>query len=192
VANSDELVRKREALLDAAAFEFDLHGYDGTRIQDFLSRAGVTKGGMYHYFTTKREVGEEVLSFGLSRWREVLDDCAADEARGLGGLAHTMSTIAQLLKAEVRVRAAVKIVPELEMSGDNPFDLWQDAVSLRLQQAIVDGEIADTTNLREASMDLVDVAYGICTTPAPWGKSADVRVRLERALRTWFPERRLA
>jgi AcrR family transcriptional regulator len=187
VANSDELVQKREALLDAAAFEFDRHGFDGTRIQDFLERASVTKGGMYHHFATKRDVGQAIVDHGLDRWRRMLEDSTHQEERGLAGLTQLMRAVADVLHTDIRVRAAVKVAVELDLPGSNPFELWQDAVSLRLQQAIADGSVPDSLNLREVSADLVDIAYGICTTPAPWGKSADVKARIARVMKAEFP-----
>lgn len=192
MVNSDELVLKREALLDAAAYEFDRHGYDGTRIQDFLNRAGVTKGGMYHYFAAKWDLGQAVIDLGLARWRAVLAASTESEPRGLEGLSRLMRSVAEVLRSEVRVRAAVKIAVELDHAGPSPFELWHDAISLRLQQAIVDRELPDSLNVRETGMDLVDFAYGVCTTLAPWGKFSDVDARLERMLRAAIPDLRSA
>ena len=58
---SEQAERSRERLLDAAAEEFWLHGLSGSRIQDMLDRAEMTKGGLYHHFTTKQELAEALM-----------------------------------------------------------------------------------------------------------------------------------
>lgn len=47
--------RPRE-LLDAAIVVFAERGYRNTRIDDVAEAAGVTKGAVYHYFSTKEEL----------------------------------------------------------------------------------------------------------------------------------------
>ena len=49
-------------ILDAALEEFVLKGYAGTRLEDVAARAGVTKGTIYFYFSSKERVFESVVS----------------------------------------------------------------------------------------------------------------------------------
>ena len=48
-------------ILDAAFEEFTLHGYAATRLDDVAVRAGVTKGTIYVYFTSKEQVFEALV-----------------------------------------------------------------------------------------------------------------------------------
>jgi AcrR family transcriptional regulator len=48
-------------LLDAAAELFGADGYAATHLDDVVSRAGVTKGALYHHFASKRELFEAVF-----------------------------------------------------------------------------------------------------------------------------------
>lgn len=49
-------------ILDAARTLFLTNGYDSTSIQDILDATGLSKGGLYHHFTSKEEVLESMLN----------------------------------------------------------------------------------------------------------------------------------
>ncbi|MEV0460717.1 TetR/AcrR family transcriptional regulator [Catellatospora methionotrophica] len=46
----------RERILAAACELFAEQGYDATSVQQVVDRAGVTKGGLYHYFGAKEDL----------------------------------------------------------------------------------------------------------------------------------------
>ena len=58
----------REALLDAAFWEFYRNGFQGTGLEAILARASVTKGALYHHFGSKKELGYAVVDELLSGW----------------------------------------------------------------------------------------------------------------------------
>jgi TetR/AcrR family transcriptional repressor of nem operon len=75
-------VRTRQALLDAAAVEFALHGYAGTGLGAIVSRGGLTKGALFHHFPDKQSlavawVGEHLASAMNALWIAPLDAPAA-------------------------------------------------------------------------------------------------------------------
>lgn len=51
----------RHKILMAAAEEIHLHGYQAAGMSVILSRAGVTKGALYHHFENKQALGYAVL-----------------------------------------------------------------------------------------------------------------------------------
>ncbi|MCW5953338.1 MAG: helix-turn-helix transcriptional regulator, partial [Propionibacteriaceae bacterium] len=79
----EQAERSRELLLDAAAEEFWLHGLGGTRIQDILDRAGMTKGGLYHHFTSKQEMADALLAQEAERWPQLIEAVTGSQARGI-------------------------------------------------------------------------------------------------------------
>jgi len=63
VANNEEhLLHRRREILDAAEKVFDASGYASTTMADVAAAAGVSKGTMYNYFQSKRELFLEVFS----------------------------------------------------------------------------------------------------------------------------------
>jgi|SRR5579863_145257 len=61
-----ELARGR--ILEAAKNLFHLRGYSNTSIDDIVSASGLTKGSVYHYFSSKEELGTAAVEELISDW----------------------------------------------------------------------------------------------------------------------------
>jgi TetR/AcrR family transcriptional regulator, fatty acid metabolism regulator protein len=72
-------VDKRRQILDAAVRVFARQGFHSTRVSDIADEAGVAYGLVYHYFSSKEEVLNELFS---ERWSLLL--AAIEEADGSG------------------------------------------------------------------------------------------------------------
>jgi TetR/AcrR family transcriptional regulator, fatty acid metabolism regulator protein len=68
-------IDKRRQILDAAIRVFARQGFHSTRVSDIADEAGVAYGLVYHYFSSKEEVLNELFS---ERWSLLL--AAIDEA----------------------------------------------------------------------------------------------------------------
>lgn len=62
-------VRKAEICRTAARI-FHERGFDATSVSDLARALGMTKAGLYHYFTSKEELLFEIMTFGLERVNE--------------------------------------------------------------------------------------------------------------------------
>ena len=60
---------KRQAILDAALEVFSEKGYAATRLDDVAARAGVAKGTIYLYVSSKQELFEDTRPLGHRRRR---------------------------------------------------------------------------------------------------------------------------
>jgi AcrR family transcriptional regulator len=67
-------LEKRDAVLDAAAKEFALHGYEDASINRILLSAGFSKGAFYYYFDDKADLAVAVLEREAHRNLDVLPD----------------------------------------------------------------------------------------------------------------------
>ena len=154
----------REALLDAAAEEFARFGFGGTRIQDILERADVTKGGLYHHFTSKLEVAQALVEDDRDRWADAA--AAADGERGLAAIGAYGVAVISILAGDVRSRAVARMTGEVADAG-HAFGLWRDFIMLALQQAVEDGDVPATRDVPTLATAFVDALYGAGTSPAP-------------------------
>ncbi len=50
-------------IIQAAVWLFLKHGYNTVSVSDIASRAGVSKGGLYHHFISKEALAEAVVDF---------------------------------------------------------------------------------------------------------------------------------
>lgn len=72
-------IDKRRQILDAAIRVFARQGFHSTRVSDIADEAGVAYGLVYHYFSSKEEVLNELF---IERWSLLL--AAIEEADGSG------------------------------------------------------------------------------------------------------------
>jgi AcrR family transcriptional regulator len=179
VTRREQAERTRELLLDAAAEELWLHGLGGTRIQDVLDRAQMTKGGLYHHFTSKQEMADALVEQESGRWAVLVDEVVASGARGLGALERFSLAVAEVLGAQIRARAVLRIAEELEDSGvTSVFVVWHDFAIRALQQGIADGEVSDAIAIRESATAVVEAVYGVCACASPMSRQAGAAVRM--------------
>lgn len=66
-----------ERLLDAAAELFAERGFESTTTRDIVEAAGVTKGAMYHYFSSKDDLLYEIYARVLRLQMERLETLAS-------------------------------------------------------------------------------------------------------------------
>ncbi len=69
-----------ERLLVASRRLFAERGFEGTSVQDVVEAAGVTKGAMYHYFSSKDDLLYEIYARILRMQVERLEKFVASEA----------------------------------------------------------------------------------------------------------------
>src|SRR2546428_10697408 len=71
----------RRRIVEAARAAFGDRGYGATSMNDLIAAAGVTKGGFYFHFASKRDVAVEVVKADQARLQaEVLAAAPEDEA----------------------------------------------------------------------------------------------------------------
>lgn len=69
-----------ERLLNAARMLFAEKGFESTSVQDVVTAAGVTKGAMYHYFTSKDDLLYEIYARVLRLQMERLEKVIVGDA----------------------------------------------------------------------------------------------------------------
>jgi len=70
--------RTRERILDAAAVAFRERGFAATRLSDIAERANLQAPSLYYHFGSKEELIEEVLSLGVKRTFEQVQQAVAE------------------------------------------------------------------------------------------------------------------
>ena len=68
----------REAILDAAAHEFSIHGLTGTRMERVAKQAGINKALVYRYFGDKQALFRAALRRLFEKRREILETLPAE------------------------------------------------------------------------------------------------------------------
>ena len=141
-------VQTRQAILDAAAAEFSIHGYAGTGIGAIISRAGLTKGALFHHFPDKRSLAmawiEDRLEPALQEsWIQPLE-----AIHSLGGLVGLVRLRCMEMRAGDLTAALVMLgcgasasEPSLADAVARVFDQWRAAITAVLERGKTEGWI---------------------------------------------------
>ena len=81
--------QRREEIFEAALCCFNRNGYYQTSIDEIAAQAGISKGGIYHHFKSKKELVIELFRNRVNRYFEYLTGQvhgASDAAQGLNVL----------------------------------------------------------------------------------------------------------
>lgn len=70
--------RRREAILDAAVFEFADKGYRGASLAAIADRCGITQSGLLHHYPTKEALLDAVIQARFQRDARVIDAALPD------------------------------------------------------------------------------------------------------------------
>ncbi len=170
----------RQALIDAAATEFAIHGVGGTRTEDILTRAGVTKGALYHHFKTKEAIAEDLIDGKYDVWPDVIADVKG-RLRGLAAIRAVTTQVAVAMRDQIRVKAGMRIAREMRagQAYPKPFLRWEDTFIGFLQQSIVDGEVSEEMNIRVTASVIVNCCWGVMAVADESGTSADIEQLLD-------------
>lgn len=85
--------RGKKILLDAALKEFSERGFKRTTLEDIATRADVSKGTLYNYFSGKEEIYQHTCDYALTCW----DDWACSRAGEVSDPPEKLRTLAREL-----------------------------------------------------------------------------------------------
>ncbi|MGN7797552.1 TetR family transcriptional regulator [Leifsonia sp. 22587] len=153
--------RTRVAILDAAAAEFDEHGYQGARLERIVERTGSTKGAVYFHFKSKLDIARALVDDKYGNWPVIIGEVAESGLRGLAAAEELTQRVAAVFVREVRVRAAMKLSQTLfpPMVEQSPYDRWILVIGGLLQQEIDDRGLRDV-DARELATVAVHSFFG--------------------------------
>ncbi len=120
---------RRSELLDCAQALFFERGYERATISDIIDKAGVSKGGFYHHFSSKEEMLEALAArlaeAAVAQVRDVLDD------PGLDALTRLNSFLARARQMKV------EDAPKLRATFDVVFKPENIVLYHRLNAAVI-------------------------------------------------------
>jgi TetR/AcrR family transcriptional regulator, cholesterol catabolism regulator len=141
---------ERAAEIYRTAAQIILHkGYDATSVNDIASALGITKAGLYHYISGKKELLYEIMNFGLDELDEEVINPAMAIADPETRLRFVIAADARLV---TRGQGAITILVE-EMSALTPA---QNRKITKRKRAFFD-VVRGTVNELQAEGKLQDV-----------------------------------
>lgn len=137
-------VATRAVIVEAAAAEFDEHGYLGTSVDAVALRAGLTKGAVYFHFASKADLGGAVIAQQHEVSRAYATAAAARGTTPLEVMLCLSEGFASQLVHEVVVSAGVRLSTDSnarEVERRDPYTDWMAAMTDLVRQGIEAGEV---------------------------------------------------
>lgn len=146
---SEKGTRTRERVLAGAKEVFHRGGFSGTSINDLIRETGVKKGNLYHFFSSKEEMGLEVLKQAREDFVGFLEKSLQGD-RPSDQLANHFDSILRYHKGRNLVGGCVFGNTALEMSDRNEkyravvhgvFEEWRRRIREVLERAVGSGDV---------------------------------------------------
>lgn len=161
----------RQAILDAAGGEFASHGYSGTGIGAIVSKAGLTKGALFHHFPDKRAlaiawIGGDLKDAIHALWIAPLDEIDSLNAfRGFCRARCLELLPSDATSALVSLTAETAAAdPDMRTSLEDVFATWREAFSSLLEKGKSDGWIHHSIQPAVEAGILVSTFAGLSVT----------------------------
>ncbi|MEN8178736.1 MAG: TetR/AcrR family transcriptional regulator [Pseudomonadota bacterium] len=163
--------KTRRELLEAAYTEIHLQGFQAASLNAILNKAGVTKGALYHYFRSKKELGYAVLDEWIqpylkSTWIEPLNNQTLPP---IERLKQTISQAAeQLDEQEIQLGCPLNNLAQ-EMSPidegfrrrtDKLYQAWLESITATLAEGQESGSIRKDIDPADTALFIVAALEG--------------------------------
>ncbi|MEV8319566.1 TetR/AcrR family transcriptional regulator [Streptomyces sp. NPDC059900] len=120
--------RTRQALIEAAAGEFDRVGYQGSSLARISEAAGVTLGALTFHFPAKQRLCAAVRLEGYERTCRAVEHLTGQAPPGILSGVRLTRALVTLLEEEAVVRASARISRELPGAGPCWESAWRGAL----------------------------------------------------------------
>ena len=164
-AGASELARER--ILDAAFGEIRRQGFQAASISAILAETGLTKGALYHYFPSKKELGLAVVDERVAAALRcsVLDGLSVSDgdAMPLDKLFGLLDAVQAWTEDAIRLGCPLNNLMQEMSAVDEDFRrhltaivaLWQERVAALLRQAQKQGQVAAQVDCHAAALFIV-------------------------------------
>ncbi|WP_348788758.1 ScbR family autoregulator-binding transcription factor [Leifsonia sp. NPDC080035] len=181
--------RSRARILDAAAEEFDSHGFSGARLERIVERTGLTKGAVYFHFRSKLDLAGALVAEDHVDWPGIVESVEASGLRGLAAVTELTSRVATIFVEDVRVRAALKLSQTVlpPEPGADPYAQWAGIVAGYLRQAAEDGELHSAADPQDIAAVAVQGFFGAYMIADERGGLDGLQADVDRLWRVILP-----
>jgi len=174
---------RRDAIIRAAAAEFDDVGYAAASLSGIAGRLQRTKGALSYHFSSKAQLAHAVGETQYSQWEDVLQAVRAAGYSGIDALILVSFIVGAKFRDDVLVRAAIALQGDAGLQGvemPTPFVGWLGMTARLLAEAESLGELDAALPPEEAAEVLVEAFVGAQDIARRLTRLQDLDERLRR------------
>jgi AcrR family transcriptional regulator len=189
-AGSTRTNHTRADLLAAAAVIFERDGYARAKASDICRAAGVTKGALYFYFSSKKALAAEVLNLQTQEWSRARRQLSVARHSPLQVLVDLGYAVSLRAGPDLTTAGAHRLLfqsPLCEELAGQQIDQWVGVVHDLLLAAESEGELYPDLDLRQAAEAVVTALIGMRVASIAMTDFDDVTRRAATVWRMWIP-----
>ncbi|WP_052434418.1 TetR/AcrR family transcriptional regulator [Streptacidiphilus melanogenes] len=176
----------RDRVLDAAAQEFAIHGYEPTKLHDVIARTGMTKGALYAHFGSKHQLASALVDESTAHWNRIRAAPTAPPPSAEAALTELIRRLGAEFDTNIRFRAALRLVSDSEWPLDDPDGLFRGIhreLVTRIRGAQEEKELTAAHPPESLAYLILAILYGAAHMQAAWGTPMGDRIGLDHAWR---------
>jgi AcrR family transcriptional regulator len=145
-----EGVDRRESILSASAVVFRRRGYNRSTIEEIAAELLLTKAGVYHYFSSKREILEHLCDHAMKAAEEAVEGAQAAGGRPAQQLSRMLGDYARALMEEPAFTVLMRHLEEVGEASLADLQGRRKVIESRFQNVLENGvregmfEVADS------------------------------------------------
>ncbi len=157
----------RNRILNAAESCFAQSGYDGTSVAQICETAGVSKGALYHHFSSKQAIFLELLTRWLGAMDFQMADLGGDPTNVPGRLLSMSAIIGTVLRVPkdqllIYLEFVNKAVRDPQVWGTTiePYHRYQELISGLIEAGVSEGSLRPVQP-KTAAQVVIALALGL-------------------------------
>lgn len=113
--------KRREEIICAAMSVFKKNGLENSKMEDIAMEAGIGKGTIYSYFTSKMDLFEEMIFYNMDNYKEELYKIVIEDGRFIEKLERLFQHHTEFIGKSVDVFQVININKRLSESMKKKF-----------------------------------------------------------------------
>lgn len=164
------MTSKKEKIIRKASSLIHSKGYTNTKLSDILKEAEIGKGQFYHYFTSKRDLGESVIDFLINNMSEAMfNNVHGNHSSPKEKLNQMLNNIHSLQKDNNGTRGCPIGNLAIEISEHDPlfrekvsnfFDQWEKIIISILDEMKQTGSLHKDADTKQKGRSIVAMIEG--------------------------------
>ena len=175
-----EGVDRRDSILRASAEVFRRRGYNRATIEEIAAELFLTKAGVYHYFTSKQEILEELCDHAMAAAEAAVDRAMEAETSPAPRLRRMLSEYAQALMEESAFTVLMRHLDEVGEASLADLQRRRKVIEAKFRKTL-DAGVADgvfeTSDTRVAVFGMIGAINWLYAWFEPDGRLPPERVR---------------
>jgi AcrR family transcriptional regulator len=175
----------RRKIIDAAVQLFNDVGYSNAGLGDIVEHAGLTKGALYHHFSSKEALAVAIIDEGSDILLRTFQGISRSSAPALESMIHGVLVVVELANTDKLVRMGavlLRIFAKFSDVSTLNYGVWLAEMGTQARRAQAEGDLRADIDAQKAGEFIVSAMLGAELVSNAVSGGLDV---LERVTEMW-------